>query len=391
MTTFDVAKARAHHQELQKLIGTERETVATFLLRLMEFERDKMHERLGFASMWDFCRRGLGLCESTTGRRLKATRIIERFPVAVEYLRDGRLCTTRMLLLRDVLTPENATDLFEQAARKSMEEIELLVATAKPHPAPPVRIQKLPEPRHAGVAAPALVFGSASAPIPAPEASAAASLVCTASEPSPVPAPPARRAELHPTSAQEYVVRLPASRAWVQKLEMAKKLGSHVVPTRDPVAILELALDLFIEKHGKRRGAIAVRSTRAPAAPREPEAIAAVEPTVESPVSASAPPAPMPSALPATRHPAKRERFTAEDLRFIWSRDEGRCTWLMDSGERCGSEYQLEVDHIEAVAKGGATDPRCARLLCRAHNDQHARETFGEAFMKSKKPRRAPC
>ena len=185
--------------------------------------------------------------------------------------------------------------------------------------------------------------------------------------PDPEAAPPrtARRAEIHPTSAQEYVARLPVSRAWVEKLEMAKKLGSHVGPTSDPVEILELALDLFIEKHGKRRGAIAVRPARAEAKPE------------------SAPPS-----VPVEAPIPKRERFTAEERRQIWARDGGRCTWVMDSGERCGSEHQLEIDHIEALGKGGSSDAGLARLLCRRHNDQHARETFGEAFMKSRKSRR---
>lgn len=355
----DVVQARAQNQELQKLVGVEQKTVAEFLLRLMEFDLGKMHERLGFATMWDFCQRGLGLSESTTGRRLKAIRVVARFPAVIEYLRDGRLCPTRMLLLFDALTPENAVDLFDQASRRSLREIELLVAAAKPEPAPPVRIQKLPETRAVAIAPPTLAFGSESAQ-ETPAVPRAESLPCSSSSPSPAPEPATRRSEIHPTSAQEFVARLPVSRAWVEKLEMAKKLGSHVVPTSDPVAILELALDLFIEKHGKRRGAIAVRPTRAAA-------------TSRAPAAATAPQA------------AKRERFTAEELRLIWLRDGGRCTWPMDSGERCGSEWQLEVDHIDAVAKGGATNAGRARLLCARHNDQHARETFGEAFMELKK------
>jgi len=59
--------------------------------------------------------------------------------------------------------------------------------------------------------------------------------------------------------------------------------------------------------------------------------------------------------------------------------------WPVDGGEVCGSEWRLEADHVEAAAKGGATDVSSARLLCQKHNDQHARETFGEAFMAAKK------
>lgn len=379
--SIDVAKARAHHQELQELVGTELETVATFLLRLMEFEREKMHERLGYPSMWEFCRRGLGLCESTTGRRLKAIRIVERFPVVVEYLRNGRLCTTRMLMLGDALTPENVVELIELAARKSIKEIEILVATAKPQPTPALRIQKLPESRQAVAAVPAaLAFSSGPAPSDPSEATAPV-LLSPASEATPCPPRPVRRAEIHPTSAQEYLARLPVSRGWVQKLEMAKKLGSHVVPAGDPVEILELALDLFIEKHGKRRGAIAVRRSRV-----ENKSESATPPVVKAPATQIAPS--KIATPPADGNATKRERFSAEDRRQIWTRDGGRCTWVMDSGERCGSEHQLEIDHIEAVGKGGSSDVRLARILCRRHNDQYARETYGEEFMKSKRSAR---
>lgn len=379
----DVVQAREKCQELQKLVGDERQIVAMFLLRLMEFNRDRLHERLGYASLFDFCRRGLGLCESTAGRRIKAVKAVERFPAAVDYLRDGRLCVSRLLLLADVLTTENASDLFEKASRKSLQEIELLAASANPRPAPPARVQKFPQPRNTP-AAPVLAFD---APAPgAHETSAPPALVSSQAEPERVPVPdpaavpdPApeptplprapRRARVRPTSEREYSARFPVSREWVGKLELAKKLGSHVVPTGDPVAILELALDLFIEKHGKRRGAIAPQRPRASVASRK-----------NAPAVAATP-----EKTPENTEPATKDRFTAEDRRTIWKRDGGRCVWKMDSGETCGSEWQLEVDHVEAAAKGGASDPASARLLCRKHNDQHARETFGEAFVQEKK------
>jgi len=373
----DKVIARDKCQELKKLIGNELNIVATFLQLLMEFSRDKRHEQLGFASMWDFCRKGLGLCESTTGRRLKAIKVIEGFPAAVDYLRDGRLCVTRLLLLADVLTAENATDLFEGASRKSLRDIELLVASEDPKPAPPPRIHKFPTKSDPPTPAPSLNFDAPAEPVqnstlpsphptepePEPEAPPAPE---PKAEPTPLPRP-RRRATVRPTSAQEYSARLPVSREWVQKLELAKKFGSHVVPTGDPVAILELALDLFIEKYGKRRGAIAPKPRAKKAAPEVATAPA------------------KPADAEAQKEPPKKERFTADDRRALWNRDGGRCVWPVDTGGVCGSEWQLEVDHVEAAAKGGATDVSSARQLCRKHNDQHARETFGEAFLEAKK------
>jgi len=368
----DVVIAREKCQELRKLVGDEREIVATFLLRLVEFNRDNLHEELGFSSLWYFCHRGLGLCESTAGRRVKAVQVLSLFPVGLDYLRDGRLCVTRLLLLSDVLTPENASNLFERASRKSIDDIEHLVAEANPRPAPPARVRKFPEPRPVPEA-PGFNFDAAASQDATPAVPVDAG---AQAETEPAPAPsrepeanetplprPRRRSKIKPTSAQEYSARFPVSREWMGKLKLAKKLGSHVVPTGDPVAILELALDLFIEKHGKRRGAIAPKQPRAKPAPApeaaEPQATAATAPT--------------------------KNRFTAADRRTIWESSGGRCVWPMDEGGVCGSEWQLEADHVEAKARGGASEPESARLLCRRHNDQHARDTFGEAFMQAKK------
>jgi len=370
----DAVHAHQKRLDLQKLVGDELDIVATFLLRLMEFDRDRLHETLGYASLWDFCRRGLGLCESTAGRRLKAIKVLARIPIAVDYLRDGRLCVTRLLLLAEVLTAENASSILERASRKSLRDIELLAASECPRPAPPARVQRFPEPRPTPEA-PTLDFGSptdredSAAPEPAqPTVQAEPDPVKAPSpepEPTPTPLPRARRRPtIHPTSDQEYSARFPVSREWVGKLDLAKKLGSHVVRNGDPVAILELALDLFIEKYGKRRGAIAPKAPRAKRASVE---------TVPRPAEST------------SSEPPKKDRFTAEDRREIWQKSGGHCVWPMDSGDVCGSEWQLEVDHIDPKAKGGATEPGSARLLCREHNDQHARETYGEAFMQAKK------
>jgi 5-methylcytosine-specific restriction endonuclease McrA len=54
---------------------------------------------------------------------------------------------------------------------------------------------------------------------------------------------------------------------------------------------------------------------------------------------------------------------------FIWQRDEGRCTYRDSETERvCGSDYALQLDHLDPYALGGSHEPANLRLLCRAHN-----------------------
>jgi 5-methylcytosine-specific restriction endonuclease McrA len=38
------------------------------------------------------------------------------------------------------------------------------------------------------------------------------------------------------------------------------------------------------------------------------------------------------------------------------------------TGIRCGSRYQLQVDHIVSLADGGSNDVENLQTLCRAHN-----------------------
>jgi 5-methylcytosine-specific restriction endonuclease McrA len=73
---------------------------------------------------------------------------------------------------------------------------------------------------------------------------------------------------------------------------------------------------------------------------------------------------------------------SAELRRQVWERDGGRCAWTSPEGKRCGSRWQLEVDHKEAVAQGGPATLDNLRLACRGHNFRHAEETFGAEHMK---------
>lgn len=51
----------------------------------------------------------------------------------------------------------------------------------------------------------------------------------------------------------------------------------------------------------------------------------------------------------------------------VWQRDQGKCTV-------CGSNYALELDHMQPFAMGGKTLPQNLRLLCRNCNQRKAKE-----------------
>lgn len=58
---------------------------------------------------------------------------------------------------------------------------------------------------------------------------------------------------------------------------------------------------------------------------------------------------------------ARRERIPIEVRNFVWRRDEGRCVL-------CGSEDDLQFDHVIPFCRGGGNDAANIQILCGACN-----------------------
>ncbi len=84
--------------------------------------------------------------------------------------------------------------------------------------------------------------------------------------------------------------------------------------------------------------------------------------------------------------PAAGARYIpAHVRRAVWQRDQGRCTFVSESGRRCEARTRLEFDHVTEVARGGEATVGGIRLRCRAHNQYQAEQTFGAGFMRRKR------
>jgi len=75
--------------------------------------------------------------------------------------------------------------------------------------------------------------------------------------------------------------------------------------------------------------------------------------------------------------------------RAVRARDGDRCTFVGDSGKRCGARKLLQFDHVDPVGRGGQATVENIRLRCRAHNQFEAERTYGADFMRHKRERRA--
>ncbi|MBK9001033.1 MAG: HNH endonuclease [Myxococcales bacterium] len=137
-----------------------------------------------------------------------------------------------------------------------------------------------------------------------------------------------------------------ASVAFRDKLEQARALLSHTVPSGDLATILERALDLLIERETKRRsGAGKPRKRR--------------------------------KTKPGSRH------VPVEVQRAVRERDGDQCTFTDAEGRRCSAKRFLTIEHIDPFAKGGPTTVDNCSLLCRPHNAHRARHVFGEEHIQN--------
>jgi 5-methylcytosine-specific restriction endonuclease McrA len=372
MNALDPSSLDSHAlaRRLHDLVGDERKLQVEFLLHLDEFDRRQAFLQAGFGSLWDYCLRALHLREGAAGRRIGAMRALRRFPRLEGPLRDGLLCLSTVSLLAQVLTDDNLDDLVGRAAFLTKAEVDHLVASLQPRTPPKDGIRKLTE--ALGKREPALLLAAAPTEAHAnesserpPQASASAAhrrhdaegaenAVAVAEETragGETVRRIARRAEIQAVSGDQWSLRVTIDGAFKEELETPTMLLSHKVPSGDLAAVLREAVRCGIEKHGKRKGAVPPARNRTRTS--EPRATG-----------------------------AERSRAIPADVRRqVWERDGGRCAYEGEDGRRCGSRWQLEVDHVHPVSRGGRSTADNLRLACRKHNILHAEEVYGREHM----------
>ncbi len=344
MKEFEVVKKlsiEALDQEIVELVKGEREAQWKCVVRLLELDRRRGWADYG--SLWAYCSRRLGLPDGAIFKRIRAMEVVRSFPHVIDLLREGSLWMTSLATLQPILTTENADDVFRRAAGQSTREIERLVASYKePTIAPEPLIRRMPIER-----VPTLLIDVALAPavVVAPEAKSDAP---TADAPSFVtaPQPEPRRGEAKPVAANQHLIRLFVDDEFMGLLDRVGELVSHSVPSGDVTGVLRHALLEVAKKHERR-----------------------LEPTRNV------------EAQPWDIHDA---HVPAPLRREVMKRDGGRCVWEFAAGGVCGSRWQVQVDHVLAVGLGGLTILSNLRVLCRRHNLEHARRTYGDAFVEEK-------
>ena len=436
---------------LSRLLGAHRKMAAQVVAHLGEVEERRLHLIGGFASLFAYCISELGMSEDEACRRIEVARLVRRFPPLFEKLAAGQISLSVAALLKSCLTEANQAGLLDAVSGKSVCQAREVLASWFPQPDVLPSIRKLPVRREnsaslltAPAAMPAQPQGlcremsaivhttPAASPPPTDGASPSTEGDVTlgalsgrdvetsareaASAGFRAEMPPARRVaasrSIQPLSPERYKVQLTASAELKGKLELARDLLRHAVPSGDLAAIIERALDALLERTMKRRFGATARvdanvSTTSIPPPASNQPLAGSPPNAASPAPASPlaasgasgeataashtstdPPAsrgdtdparPLSTSMPATQQqPAKHRRHVPHDCRrTVLARDEARCTWRSPDGVRCNSRAWLEYDHVHPHGLGGHNHAFNIRLLCRAHNRLAAEQAYG--------------
>lgn len=178
---------------------------------------------------------------------------------------------------------------------------------------------------------------------------------------------------------QRFKVEFGVDQGFLEKLERVRSLLSTKHHRRLEFAeLFEILLDEHIERHSPESRACRRAEREERKAGQEKQKKTAGKRNDPAKPSRAA------SAGPKKNQQQKRERsrHIPRSVRDkVYARDKGRCTFVSSGGRRCGSTWDLQIDHIVPFARGGDNSPGNLRLLCGKHNRLEAKRAFGEKHM----------
>jgi hypothetical protein len=306
-------------RQLSELVTQSRELEAEVVAHIGEVELRRLYARKACSSMFEYCRRVLGLRENEAYLRITVARATREHPVLLEMLRDGRLHLSGIARLAPHLTRQNEGAVLKRACGMSHREIRELVSELEPRPDVAPSVRKLPQRPAPGSANP-LQLGAHRVE---PDAVNLESRVTA----------PARPAVVEPLAPTRYQVRFTASAELREKLERLQALMRSSVPDGDLGRIIDIAVTEKLQRlEAKRFG-----RTKAPRRDLAQSDTA-----------------------PASRH------IPAAVRRVVYERDGGRCAYRDKDGRRCAQRHDLEFHHKHPFARGGDHSPANLTLMCRS-------------------------
>ncbi len=120
----------AHSAET--VASREKRNVAVLIAHLAEISKRRVHLRLGYKSLFDYCVKHLRLSEGSAWSRIQVANVARRFPQALVHLAEGKVSLSVLGLLSPKLERANVERLLSDAEGKTKREVQEYLAGLEP-------------------------------------------------------------------------------------------------------------------------------------------------------------------------------------------------------------------------------------------------------------------
>ena len=357
---MSLLRSRSDKQILSKiteLVSRERSLTRGVLLHLNEIERRKLHLKLGYASMFDYCTTGLGYSSSAAARRIRTARCMARYPEVLSLLKANEVNLSTVSQVSRLLTAENKDALLKRIRGKSQREVDVIVAEHDPRPLPRERVRPIvvhvPRTTTPDSSLDVTVAATAGLLLDVPTGRAAQTNCSLTNELQDEHCRSGSEPSLHVTTEKRMMLSFSASEEFMVKLEKLKSLAWHRLPANATLEqVFELAMQYFIDGEDP----VARKARREARHERKSRKNKAVEDKLGK---------------------QGQRQIAAAVKDDVFTRDRGQCAYVGHHGRRCASTRALQIDHVQPVARGGGGTRGNLRLLCAYHNRLEAERVLG--------------
>ncbi|MEK6706164.1 MAG: HNH endonuclease signature motif containing protein [Bdellovibrionota bacterium] len=342
--------------KIKTLAEEERKLTTQVLELLREVEHRRLYAQQGFSTLFEYVVKGLGYSEASAARRINSMRLLKDLPDLKDSIEKGNLnlstvSTVQSFIKREekktgkAYSIEQKRELTRKIENCSQRECEKILMGISPES---VRPQE----------------------------------------------------KLRVVSAKEVELRFLVSQEFMDKIEKLRGLLANSHPDLSYVQLFELLADRVLDQIDpirRQQKLMEKAATRAakknpdkkanppkPAPTSEPAIVSETTTTHAATAETIQTEKPIPAATNITHEEAIHSRrfIPAALRRQVWSRYEGRCTYVCpETRKRCDSTFGIEVDHATPVSRGGESELNGLRLLCRSHNTWEAIRILGRKTM----------
>ena len=301
---------------VEKLVRSERKLTHIILAHIVEIESRRIYAELGFDGMFSYLTKSLGYSESAAYRRLQTARLLKSAPTIAEKLEQGSLNLSQLTQVQKCLKLQGLS------VRSDVKKLDIEITKVTKSTSLEVILAKI-ENKNTFETKKILAIE--------------------------FDQPFQTQTILTPQKDESVRIELTFTKEQFELLQESKNLLSHTIHNNSLADVIEhLALKFNKSILGKNKNKNK-------------------NDLQKGDLSAFAKPTKMIQRFAATK--MQRRKLSIKLKRQLMEVANHTCQYVnKGTGKKCESKYQLQVDHVHPLAKGGSNHKNNLQILCRTHN-----------------------